>query len=59
MENGGGEEEGGWKEVEWNHCVRVAPAAWGGGVEGRGGGGETKKKKRKAELHRTCVQERK
>ena len=29
-----GEEGGGWKEVEWDHCIRVASAAypgWGGG----------------------------
>ena len=26
---------GGWKEVEWDHCIRVASAALGGGGEGR------------------------
>ena len=36
-----GEERGwvggcGWKEVEWNHCIRVAPAAY---PSFRGGGG--------------------
>ena len=26
------ERHGGWKEVEWNHCIRVAPAAYREGM---------------------------